>query len=65
MLRREIVETSSSEESNETSRLMVAVAYLSHEHNDIQMPVYMGSTKRRSANLKRDRVGGHNRLYED
>jgi hypothetical protein len=65
MLRREVVDTSSGEESNETSRLMVAAASLSHEHNDIQMPVYMGSTKRRSANLKRDRVGGHNRLYED
>ncbi|KAK1641885.1 hypothetical protein QYE76_059690 [Lolium multiflorum] len=65
MLCREVVDTSSGEESNETSRLMVAAASLIHEHNDIQMPVYMGSTKGSLANLKRNRVGGHNWLYED
>ncbi|XP_051211597.1 uncharacterized protein [Lolium perenne] len=64
MLRREVMDTSSDEESDETSQLLVSVASLIHKHNGRQMLVYWGSMKGRLANIKRNRVGVHNQLYK-
>jgi hypothetical protein len=44
---------------------MVAMSSLIHEHNGRRMSVHWGSTKGRSANVTRNRVSGHDRLYKD
>jgi hypothetical protein len=63
--RNEVIDNSSGEESDVTSQLMVVAVSLIHEHNAMQRTVHRGSTKTRRGNRKRNRVGGHNRLYRD
>jgi hypothetical protein len=64
-LRNECIDTSSTEESDETSQLMVVAASILHEHQDKQMLVYRGSMKGHQGNVLRNRVGGHAWLYRD
>jgi hypothetical protein len=65
MLRNECIDTSSDEESDETSQLMVDAATILHDHRAKQISVYRGSTKGRFDNLPCNRAGGHARLYKD
>jgi hypothetical protein len=44
---------------------MVVAAYILHEHHAKHIPMHRGSMKRRRANVLRNRVGGHVRLYKD
>ena len=64
--RREVVDdSSSSDESNDTTQFMVAVASMLHEHNVRNMPVHRGSVKGRKRSIPRNRVDGYQRLYAD
>ncbi|KAK1619277.1 hypothetical protein QYE76_024794 [Lolium multiflorum] len=58
-LRKECIDTSSDEECDETSQLMAVVGSILHEHHFKQMMVYRCSKKDCSANVLRNRVGGH------
>jgi hypothetical protein len=58
-LRKECIDTSSDEECDETSQLMAVVGSILHEHHFKQMMVYRCSKKDCSANVPRNRVGGH------
>ena len=47
------------------SPLMVSVASLLHEYHARQMQMFGGSTKGRTKNVSRNRVGGHARIFKD
>jgi hypothetical protein len=60
-----VLDSSSEEESCASSGLMVAAASLIHELTDMHMPMHRGSKRPRRDNLERDREGGHCRPYRD
>ena len=64
-LREECLDSSSDDESEQTTQLMVSAATILHEHHSREMPVYGGSRKGRDRNVPRNRVGGHARLFKD
>jgi hypothetical protein len=58
-----VIESSSNEEADDDTELMMAATMLLHEHTS--RPVYRGSVKGRKANVKRNRERGHYQLYRD
>jgi hypothetical protein len=63
MFYKNVIESSSDEESNDDSELMIAATMLLYEHTS--RPVYRGSFKGRKASVKRNRGKGHYQLYLD
>jgi hypothetical protein len=58
-----VIESSSDEEANNDTELMMAASMLLHEHTS--RPVYRGSVKGCKANVKPNRERGHYQLYLD
>jgi hypothetical protein len=58
-----VIESSSNEEADDDTELMMAATMLRHEHTS--RPVYRGSVKGRKANVKRNRERGHYQLYHN
>jgi hypothetical protein len=57
------IDSSSDQESDDDSELMMAATMLLHEHNT--RPLHSGSVKGRKAKVKRNREEGHYQLYRD
>jgi hypothetical protein len=59
-----VIDTSSDDESGNDSDQLMAAATLTHEHNELQRPGHRGSTRPHKDNVKRNREDGRHRLYK-
>jgi hypothetical protein len=55
----------SDSKSDDNADLMVAMASILHEENEVYMPQWRGSMPDRAGNLDRNREAGHVQLYTD